>query len=81
MNSKLIMEKLTDIFRDVFGDDELIISEGTNSSDIEGWDSLMHINILAAVQDEFKVSFKMDEIVEMKNVGDMVNAIMGKINE
>ena len=38
-----VFERVTDIFRDVFDDDELVISDSTNSEDIEDWDSLEHI--------------------------------------
>lgn len=79
MNTEEIMRKLQDIFIDVFNDKDIIITEKTNAEDIETWDSLKNISILAAVQDEFSVSFEIDEIVAMKNVGDIINAIMGKL--
>ncbi len=74
-----VINKLSEIFKDVFANDKLEITEKTNADDIEGWDSLTNINILAAVQDEFSVSFDMDEIVAMKNVKDIVDGIIGKI--
>lgn len=74
-----ILEKLQEIFIDIFGDETIIITNYTDASDIEGWDSLAHISILAAVQDEFAVTFSMDEIIEMKNVEDMINSIRGKL--
>ncbi len=79
MKKEEIMEKLQEIFADVFGDEELCINEETNADDIVAWDSLTNISILAAVQDEFSVSFEIDEIVAMKNVGEMIKAIMEKL--
>lgn len=79
MNTEEIMRKLQDIFIDVFNDKDIYITEKTNAEDIEAWDSLKNISILAAVQDEFSVSFEIDEIVAMKNVGDIINAILGKL--
>lgn len=78
MNSS-IKEKLQDIFRDVFGDDKIQLSEEMSAQDIEGWDSLQHILILAAVQDEFGISFDVDEIMNINNIGDMIKSIEGKI--
>jgi acyl carrier protein len=78
MNRENILEKLTEIFRDIFGDESLVITETTNADDIEGWDSLTHITIIEAVQNEYGVAFDLDEVIEMKNVGDMVEAIVGK---
>ena len=74
-----VMSKLQDIFVDVFDDENVVVSDTTSAVDIEGWDSLAHINILAAVQDEFKISFDLDEIVVMNNVGEMLDAIIKKM--
>ena len=74
-----LMKKLEVIFRDVFDDDSICLTESTNAKDIEEWDSLTHISILASIQDEIGVSFDMDEIIAMKNVGDMMKAIEGKL--
>lgn len=76
MNENDVMKRLQAIFRDVFGDNELIIDRGTNSNDIDGWDSLTHITILEAVQDEFALNFSLDEMIELNDVGKIVDAII-----
>ena len=81
MKEEMVIGKIQDVFRDVFVDESLVINRGTNANDIEGWDSLNHIVILESVQDEFSVCFEMDEIIEMRNVGDMIDAIIEKTNE
>jgi len=78
MRREEIVKKLEAIFSDLF-DEEISLSDQMSPADIEEWDSLMQISILAAVQDEFDVSFEIDEIVAMKNVGDIVAAIREKI--
>ena len=78
MRREEIVKKLEEIFSDLF-DEEISLSDQLSPADIEEWDSLMQISILAAVQDEFDVSFEIDEIVAMKNVGDIVAAIREKI--
>ena len=78
MRREEIVKKLEEIFSDLF-DEEFSLSDQMSPADIEEWDSLMQISILAAVQDEFDVSFEIDEIVAMKNVGDIVAAIREKI--
>ena len=70
-----IRERLNGVFRDVFDDDSICINENTTSEDIEDWDSLEHINLIAAVEDEFKMRFKMKEVSGMKNVGEMMAII------
>ncbi len=75
MDSKAIYERLNKVFRDVFDDDDITVNANTTANDIEDWDSLEHITLMAAVQKEFKVKFSMGEIASMKNVGEMVQII------
>ncbi len=80
MNKEEIYERLNNVFRDVFDDESIVVTEATNSSDIEDWDSLEHINLIVAVEQEFGMKFNMNEVTTMKNVGDMVNIIISRIN-
>lgn len=73
-----VFNKLNEIFREVFDDDEIEVSEETTSDDIEDWDSLEHINLVAAIEQEFDIKFTMAQVVGMKNVGEMVDIILGK---
>ncbi|MBO4989683.1 MAG: acyl carrier protein [Clostridia bacterium] len=75
MERNEILEKLNEIFRDVFDDDSITVTEETTSSDIEDWDSLTHITLISEVEDEFDIKFAMKEVVGMKNVGEMVDII------
>lgn len=70
-----IFERLNEVFRDVFDDDSITVTENTTASDIDGWDSLIHITLISAVEDEFGISFNMKDVVKMKNVGDMADII------
>lgn len=76
-----VFEKLNIIFRKNFDDEDIILAEDTSSADIEDWDSLEQINLIVAIQDEFKVKFNIDEVNAMKNVGEMVDFILEKIGE
>ena len=73
-----IYERLNEVFQDVFDDDSLTVTPNTTASDIEDWDSLSHITLVAAVEDEFRMKFSMKEVVEMKNVGEMVSLIAAR---
>ncbi len=75
MDSKTIYARLNKVFRDVFDDDDITVNAKTTANDIEDWDSLEHITLMAAVQKEFKVKFSMGEIASMKNVGEMADII------
>ncbi len=68
-------ERLQEIFRELFDDDEIIIGEETTADDIEGWDSLTHVQLVVAVQDEFDITLSIAEISSLKNVGDFIRLI------
>ena len=72
MTHEAILEKLNEIFQDIFDDDSLVITETTTANDVEDWDSIEHINLIDAVEKEFGMKFKMQEVSGMKNVGEMV---------
>lgn len=76
MSKQEVMQKLQEIFREVFDDDTIEINENTTANDIDEWDSLEHITLIGAVEKSFKMRFKMKEVSSMKNVGEMVDIIM-----
>ena len=67
--------KLTKVFREVFDDDSIELTPETTANDIDDWDSIEHINLIAAVEDAFGMRFQMREVSGMKNVGEMVQII------
>lgn len=75
MERNEIFERLNEVFRDVFDDDTITVAEDTTAADVDGWDSLMHITLISAVEDEFDIKFNMKDVVSMKQVGDMVDII------
>ena len=81
MNEEEIYERLNEVFRDVFDDDEIVVKAQTTSNDIEDWDSLEHINLIVAVEQEFGIKFNMNEVTTMKNVGEMVEIIKERENK
>lgn len=78
MDREEIYGKLTAVFRDVFDDEGIEIEDETTAADIDGWDSLTHIALLSAVEDEFGIRFDMRAVQSLKNVGDMADLI-GKL--
>lgn len=74
-----ILSTINDIFKDAFDDKSLVVTEATTSNDIEGWDSLMQMNLIEMVEDEFGFQFTMDEASGLKNVGDMVSVVSAHV--
>ncbi|WP_028242287.1 acyl carrier protein [Pseudobutyrivibrio ruminis] len=78
MNRNEVLNKIQELVREILDDEEIELSEKTMASDIDGWDSLMHITIISAIEDEFNVKFAMRDIMNMKNVGAMIDLILSK---
>lgn len=79
MTREEVYEKLTEVFWDVFDDEEIMISDTTTADDIEDWDSLEHINLIVATEKKFGFKFNMGEAGKIKNVGEMVDVILQRI--
>ena len=73
-------ERLNKVFREVFDDDTIVVTDSTTADDIEDWDSFEHINLVVAVEEEFSFKIPMGKTVTMKNVGEMVDLILAMGN-
>ena len=78
MNKKNIKEKLQSVFIDVFDDEDLRISNSTNSDDIEEWDSLNHIALVLSIEKCFNIRFMTGEVQSLKDVGEMIQLLEEK---
>lgn len=74
-----LLAEVNIIFRDVLENDTLQINMETSAQNIENWDSLNHVMLIAAIENKFDISFELDEMIEFKNVGDILNAIKSKV--
>lgn len=81
MNKEEIMIEVQNIFRTVFDDSHLVITDSTNANDIDDWDSLEQINIILTVSKKFNVKFEINEVSNLKNVGEIVDLIYQKIDK
>lgn len=72
-------ERLTEVFRQIFDDEELELSDETVAADVEGWDSLNHVKLVVAIERAFGVKFSNREIGGWENVGDVRRALAGKL--
>tara|TARA_Y100000780_G_scaffold132772_1_gene119381 strand:- start:90685 stop:90924 length:240 start_codon:yes stop_codon:yes gene_type:complete len=74
-----VMEKQTQILRDIFDSPELEVTEETSANDVDGWDSITHMQVIATLEKEFKIRFALGELQSLKNVGEMASLILKKI--
>ncbi len=78
MSMDEVYDGLNEIFRDLFGDDDLRIEPETTAADVPEWDSFNHINLIVAVEQRFEIKFSTVEVEALKNVGDMASLITRK---
>ncbi len=75
MTDAEILNALTDIFRDVFDDDSVVITPESSAADFEAWDSLSNVNIMVATEMHFGIRFKTSEVEGLHNVGELIALI------
>ncbi len=72
------MEALTPVFREVFDDDSIVLTEETTAADIEEWDSVEHFNLISEIESRFQMRFQMREVSGMKNVGELAEIVAAR---
>jgi acyl carrier protein len=77
----MIEERLQKVLRRVLNISDLTVEESTLAYTVPGWDSLKHVEILLAVQQEYSVHFRPTEVIRLKNVGDLQELIIRRLNE
>lgn len=80
MEKKELMDKLTEIFREVMDNEEIVLTDETTSEDIEEWDSLSHIELIDVIGKELGVKITSMEFRGWENVGEMVESLLQKLN-
>jgi acyl carrier protein len=78
MTHEQVRTRLNAVFRDIFDDETINVTDAMTAKDIEGWDSLTHVNLVVAVEKAFAVSFTTKEISGLANVGDFIGLIVRK---
>ena len=79
MDDAALRAQLLAVFRDVFDDASLTLRDEMTASDVEGWDSLTHVNLIVAAERAFAVSFTTREVRALANVGDFAALIRRKL--
>lgn len=76
-----VLEEASVIFRDTLENDDIQLTPATTADDIEEWDSLTHIQLIVALEKHFKIKFTTSEITSYKNVGQLAEGIVQKLNK
>jgi acyl carrier protein len=74
----MVMDQLSAVLREVFQEDDLEIDADMTAADIDEWDSIMHINLILAVEEHFDVRFRSYEVAQLRSVGELHDLIVEK---
>ena len=80
MNREQLVEEIQDIAREIFGKPELVITDSMNAADVDTWTSLSFMQFLTAIEDKYGFKFKMMELLQLRNMGAIVDASLRHIN-
>jgi acyl carrier protein len=70
----MLRPEIEGIFADVFNFQGEITAQ-TSRADVPKWDSLRHIALVTAIEQNFGISLSMDEMVEIRSVQDICNIL------
>jgi len=74
-----ILKQINNIFIELFDDNRILLSEQSDTSTIEAWDSLNHIQVITAVEKYFKIRFELNELLNFQNIGDLCRGVQAKL--
>lgn len=74
-----VLERVNEVFKVIFDNNDLTITEKTSVEDVNGWDSFQHVRLLTMLEEEFHMEFDISEIISMENVGDILKTIEPKL--
>lgn len=69
--SDAVGQVLADTIREVLGQPDLVVDDDLTAGDVEGWDSVAHVELIYALEETFDISFPVDELMEHENVGSL----------
>lgn len=75
-----VSEQLQMIMRETFDDQAINISNEMTAADVDAWDSLSHIELIVNIEDSFNIKLSVNEIINLQNVGDMINLLEQKVS-
>jgi len=79
MDKNNIRLQIQDIMRDVLDDQNIMVNEESDSKKVKGWSSLIHIQLIVAIEEHFGMQFSSIEVIQANNVGKLVDIVSEKL--
>lgn len=78
MTQEEIYIRIKQLFRNTFNQPELEINSEMTASDVEGWDSITHLDLITAIEGEFDIEINGFDVMGLKDVGDLIDLVKRK---
>jgi len=72
----MLKDEVQDVFREVLGDDQIVLRDEMTANDVEGWDSITHLNLIIAIENKFGIKFANAEISRLKEDGQNIGTLL-----
>lgn len=79
MELNTIMKQINTIFIELFNDENILLTENSDTNEIEAWDSLNHIQVITAIEKHFKIRFELNDLLNFQNIGDLSRGVQSKL--
>ena len=66
------LDLITSVVREVLDNDEIILSPSSTPADVEGWDSVAHVNIVISLERKLRRTFTTEQIESLQSVADLI---------
>lgn len=73
-----VLAKLQEVFDGIFLE-KVVAKPELSAADVEEWDSLMQISLVIAVEQKFRVRFRVGEVETARNLGEFADLIAKRI--
>lgn len=80
MELSAILKQINAIFVELFNDEQILLDENSDTSTVEAWDSLNHIQVITAIEKHFNIRFELNDLLNFQNIGDLMRGIQSKLN-
>lgn len=80
MNREQLVEEIQAIAREIFAKPDLVITDVTSAPDVDTWTSLSFMQFLTAIEDKYGFKFKMMELLQLRNMGAVIDATLKHVS-
>lgn len=81
MENGEILNEVQSIYREVFENPSLVITNSMVPADIHEWDSLTHVLLISKIEKKFGIKFSLDDMLSFENIGDICNSVSRKTQQ